>query len=203
MVSLIFHEDLLTSRSTLVWSLLVSKTIKWALLVSRSWILCIYLLSYLTYLTCTWGATNQHVINAALQITDVQIWDAEEGSCKDTKKILVLSLIFDNYYELKIYWYSPMCLHGLCNCESRSILVYISCSANCRLHICSFQRLHNQLSRVKLNMFYSVWLNHYFCCFPDQLFSKPQHYRTFWNGYGKKLSCPLSSSASQDVLVQL
>ena len=37
-------------------------------------------------------ATNQHVINAAIQTTDVQIGDAEESSCKDTKKILVLSL---------------------------------------------------------------------------------------------------------------
>ena len=70
----------------MVWPPLVSSTIRWALLVSRSWIL---------YTPCnislgTWGATNQHVINAAQQT--VEIGDTEEGSCKDTKKILVLSL---------------------------------------------------------------------------------------------------------------
>ena len=39
----------------------------------------------------TLGAANQHVINAVLQTTNVQLGGAEEGSCEDTKKILVLS----------------------------------------------------------------------------------------------------------------
>ena len=41
-----------------------------------------------------------------------------------------------------------MWLHWLYNCVSRSILVYMACSSNCRLHMCSIQRLHNQLGKA-------------------------------------------------------